>query len=268
MMSLPQSTEGPGQGVDLYLWLAITRCEVAEVSVCFYLPAFISLPSYSSAWCFWFFPGTQLLSAKEEYVCGVWSSGFIHWSPSLGSASILPQSTPVLNAKRITESLRLEKTSKITHSDLNPPLRAHWLRPSVPHLHGPGAPPGTVTPPPPWAASASTSPLFLRRSVPNIQPQPPLAQLKATTSFQAVVAACLDDWNENKPNRVKAASKRGSGNVLLGQLRRSFRLFDLPCSGSFQWKEFCSQLASTADGGSGPGNQHSVWKNTPEWCSV
>ena len=58
------------------------------------------------------------------------------------------------------ESLRLEKTSKLTQSNQQPitpcPL------PSVPHPHGSWTPPGTVTPPPPWASCATASPLFLR----------------------------------------------------------------------------------------------------------
>jgi len=41
-----------------------------------------------------------------------------------------------------------------------------------------------VTPPPPWAACATASLLFLRRIFPNIQPEPLLAHLKAFTSHQ------------------------------------------------------------------------------------
>ena len=47
----------------------------------------------------------------------------------------------------IIESLRLEETSKIPKSNPSPPHRAHCPRPSVPHPHGSGTPPGTVTPP-------------------------------------------------------------------------------------------------------------------------
>jgi len=46
-----------------------------------------------------------------------------------------------------TESLRLEKTSEISKSNPNPPHHAQQPHPSVPHLHGSGTPPGTVTAP-------------------------------------------------------------------------------------------------------------------------
>ena len=46
---------------------------------------------------------------------------------------------------KITESLRLEKTSRITKT--NASHHAHWAWPSEPNLHGSGTPPGTVTPP-------------------------------------------------------------------------------------------------------------------------
>ena len=65
---------------------------------------------------------------------------------------------------RITEPLRLEKNSKMIQSNHQPmltmPTKPH---PSAPHLHIPWTPPGTVTPPPPWAVSSNTSPLFLWR---------------------------------------------------------------------------------------------------------
>ena len=47
----------------------------------------------------------------------------------------------------IMESFRLEKSSKITQPNSSPPHHAHCPRPSVPHPHGYGTPPGTVTPP-------------------------------------------------------------------------------------------------------------------------
>jgi len=47
---------------------------------------------------------------------------------------------------RIIKSLRLEKTSKNPQPKCSPPPPC-CLRPSVPHLHGSGIPPGTVTPP-------------------------------------------------------------------------------------------------------------------------
>jgi len=50
-----------------------------------------------------------------------------------------------------------------------PNRRSH---PSVPHPCGSGAPPGTVTPPPPCAAHAGTPPLFWRSSFAHLQPHP------------------------------------------------------------------------------------------------
>ena len=61
------------------------------------------------------------------------------------------------HSHRIPGSLRLEKTTKITKSNPNPSHHAHWPHPSVPHLHGSWTPPGTVTPPPSWAACATAS---------------------------------------------------------------------------------------------------------------
>ena len=58
---------------------------------------------------------------------------------------------------------------------------AHCPRPSVPHLHGSGTPPGTVTPPPPWVAVPLQHHSFREEMFPNIQPEPPLVQLKAIT---------------------------------------------------------------------------------------
>jgi len=57
------------------------------------------------------------------------------------------------NNHEITESLGLEKK----HWDhlIKPsahPHHAHWPHPSGPHPHGSWTLPGTVTPPPPWAA--------------------------------------------------------------------------------------------------------------------
>ena len=56
---------------------------------------------------------------------------------------------------RAVESVRLEKASEITESS----VQLHLIlptnpRPSVAHLHGSRTPPGTVTPPAPWAACA------------------------------------------------------------------------------------------------------------------
>jgi len=43
--------------------------------------------------------------------------------------------------------------------------------PSMPHLHGSGAPPGMVTPPRPWAAVPMHHPSFGEEIFPNIQPK-------------------------------------------------------------------------------------------------
>ena len=75
---------------------------------------------------------------------------------------------------RIRESFRLEKTSEIPTSNPSPPHRAHCPRPSVPHPHGSGTPPWTVTPPPPWAAVPLQHCSFGEEMFPNIQPEPPL----------------------------------------------------------------------------------------------
>ena len=76
----------------------------------------------------------------------------------------------------------------------------------VPHLHLSLIPPRTVTPPHPWQSIPVPDHSFGGKVFPNIQPEPPLAQLEAipshpiasylgeeadpcltTTSFQAVV---------------------------------------------------------------------------------
>ena len=54
---------------------------------------------------------------------------------------------------RITEPLRLEKTSKIIKSNRQPNTTTPTKQcPEVPHLHVFWTPPGMVTPPLPWAA--------------------------------------------------------------------------------------------------------------------
>ena len=62
---------------------------------------------------------------------------------------------------RITESLRLEKTSKMMKFNHHPstPISAKPC-PQVPHPHVFWTPPGKVTPPLPWAACSSAWPLF------------------------------------------------------------------------------------------------------------
>ena len=59
---------------------------------------------------------------------------------------------------------------------LTQPHRAHCPRPSVPHPHSSGTPPGMVTPPPPWAAVPLQHCSLGEEYFPNIQPDPPLAQ--------------------------------------------------------------------------------------------
>ena len=67
---------------------------------------------------------------------------------------------------RITESFRLEETSKIIQPNHPPTTNvAYWPYPSVPHLHVSWTPPGMVTPPPPWAVCATARPLFQRKNI-------------------------------------------------------------------------------------------------------
>jgi len=61
------------------------------------------------------------------------------------------------------ESLRLEKTSKITQSNHQPILTVPTDRVPQCHIHTPG----TVTPPHPWTACATAALLFLRRNFPS-----------------------------------------------------------------------------------------------------
>ena len=56
------------------------------------------------------------------------------------------------------------------------PHRAQRPHPSVPHLHGSVTPPEMVTPPPPWAARANASPLFLRRNFSSFTQISPLGE--------------------------------------------------------------------------------------------
>ena len=74
---------------------------------------------------------------------------------------------PLKKNHRIVKSFRLEKSSKIPKPKPNPSHHAHCPRPSVPHLHGSGTPPWTVTPPLPDHS-------FKEETFPYIQPDPPL----------------------------------------------------------------------------------------------
>ena len=85
---------------------------------------------------------------------------------------------------RIIESPRLEKTFKIIQSKSSTYHQYFPTKPcpSVQHLNISWAPPGTVIPPPPWAACSSAWPLSLEEVFPYIQPEPPLVQLEAIPS--------------------------------------------------------------------------------------
>ena len=67
---------------------------------------------------------------------------------------------------RGTESLGLERPLRSPS-----PTSSPSTMPSVPYPHGSWTPPGTVTPPPPWAAHTNAHPFFLRRIfflIPNL----------------------------------------------------------------------------------------------------
>jgi len=88
---------------------------------------------------------------------------------------------------RITESLRLEKTSKIPKSN-------HHPTPTMPTDHIPHCHISmvlehlqTVTPPPPWAAVPLHHHSFGEEIAPKFQPEPLLGQLKAITSHPIAV---------------------------------------------------------------------------------
>ena len=78
---------------------------------------------------------------------------------SLGATTFSPQPQPPFH--RIIESLRLEKTSKISKSKHQPNTNVRTKPcPAVPHLHVFSTPPGMVTQSPPWAACSNAWPLF------------------------------------------------------------------------------------------------------------
>lgn len=83
-------------------------------------------------------------------------------------------------------SFRLEKATKTTKSNCQPPHHAH----SVPHCHISVVleHPGRVTPHP-VGSCASAQQLFGEEIVPNIQPEPPSAQLKAIRLHRFVALA-------------------------------------------------------------------------------
>jgi len=83
---------------------------------------------------------------------------------TLSSSTICAQhilSHAVTESQNHSGWIRLPESSSPTPAH---PHHAHWLCPSVPHLHSSGTTPGMMTPPSPWAACATASPLFLRRN--------------------------------------------------------------------------------------------------------
>jgi len=84
---------------------------------------------------------------------------------------------------RMTESLRLEKTSKIIKSNDQPNTTMSAKPcPEVQYLHIILTSPGMVTPPLPWAASSNADHSFRKEIFPNIQSKPPLTQLEIIAS--------------------------------------------------------------------------------------
>lgn len=83
----------------------------------------------------------------------------------------------------ITEWDRSEKTSGITQPGLCPNT-AVSAGPGhgVPRPAFPQTPPRTATPSPPWAAHSSIHHPFCGEILPNVQPKPPLAQIKIVSS--------------------------------------------------------------------------------------
>ena len=103
--------------------------------------------------------------------------------------------------------------------------------PSLPHLHVSWAPPGAVTPPPPWAACASASPLLLRRNVPSIQPEPPLVQLEAINS-QPIAVTWSRSWSPPHHNLL-SGSCRKRGRETLPWVSSRFHLSAWLCCAQF-----------------------------------
>ena len=81
----------------------------------------------------------------------------------------------VVFSHAVIESLMLEKTTKITQSNPSPPSPCP-LPTSLSATSPDWTPPWTVTPSPPWAAVPLQHCSFGEEIVPNIQPEPPLAQ--------------------------------------------------------------------------------------------
>ena len=117
-----------------------------------------------------------------------------------------------MNYLRVIESLRLEKTSKITQSNATPPHHTHRTHPSVPHPHDSSASPWTVTPPPPWAAVPLHCYSFREEMFPNTQPELPLVQLEAIT------ACFITDYLGEKDNPYLAWSSHQYYTINLASL--------------------------------------------------
>jgi len=116
-----------------------------------------------------------------------------------------PPGSVISSCNRSMEPLRLEKTSEFP----NPPHCAHCLRPSVPHPRGSGAPPGMGTPPHSLGSCAVQHRSLGEEIFPNIQPEPPLAHLKAITSCPISVTAGYCAHGDANVGRMLQCSPRG-----------------------------------------------------------
>ena len=115
------------------------------------------------------------------------------------------------------------------------PAAAHYPRPSVPHPHGPGTPPWTLTPTAPRAAVPVPDRSFSRGVLPNIQRGPPLGQLEAVPSRPVAVT-----WGRGRPrpyyNLLTGSDAQCSG------LPRASSALNNPTSLSCSSWDFCSRL--------------------------
>ena len=75
--------------------------------------------------------------------------------------------------------------------------------PSVPHLHLSWTPPGTVTPPPPWAACSNASPLFLSSGSRLILPWNDLTPLPLILESISVVCGHTGEMMAREVSRGK-----------------------------------------------------------------
>jgi len=99
-------------------------------------------------------------------------------------------------------------------------LKDHQVQPSThdhhPHpvlqCHSSWTPPGTVTPPPPWAAFSSTLLVFLRRISPNFQPD---------IAFLCRLQGCLEPWILQRKERIDALLAGAAPGFFLSPLHRA-----------------------------------------------